>query len=461
MSAHVISLKESHFYRRLLSLALPIMLQNLLANGVSFVDTLMISTVGEEALAAVGLANQMFFLIILFFFGVSSGTAIFVSQYWGSQDRKSMHSVIGIALVIALVGAVVSAFFSFYYPELLMHIFTRDAEVVQRGKEYLVVVAVSYIFSAIVLVLSAALRSTNNAKTPLMVSILAMSINIVLNYLLILGKFGFPRMEVAGAALATSIARFIELVVLIVLIYKKKNPIAAPLKEYFNWNKTLVTLYLVTCLPVILNEMLWSLGMTAYKVAYARLGMNVIASINVSESIHSLFFVVLMGISNSTAIMIGNKIGEGDMESATSYVKQSSRLALASAVVLGFFLIVLSRYLVMPFNLSSESARISQLALVAVGLLFPLKASNMVYIVGVLRSGGDTRYSMLIEMIGVWGIGVPLAFFGAIVLALPLHLLILLVGTEELFKLIVSTLRVRSGKWITRLTDTPPVVPAT
>ena len=281
---------KKDFTLRLLALSLPIMLQNLLSSSVSFVDTLMIGQVGEDALAAVGLANQMFFLISLFFFGVSSGAAIFIAQFWGANDRQSMHSVMGIALRLGLLGAGLCSFVSLLFPEAIMHIFTDDPVVVAKGKEYLLVVGVSYVFTAIVMIYSTALRSTGDAKTPLYIACFSMSLNVFLNYLLILGKWGFPRMEVSGAALATTVSRGMEMILLLGFIYTKKRAVAAPIKSLFSSPRPLVKRYFTTCLPVIFNEVFWALGMTTYKIAFSRMGIDVIASVNVSEAIQGLFF---------------------------------------------------------------------------------------------------------------------------------------------------------------------------
>lgn len=449
---------KKEFYLRLLMFALPIMLQNLLVNSVSFIDTAMIGSVGQVALAAVGLANQMFFLISLFFFGVASGAAIFVAQYWGAQDRESMYKVIGIALTISIGGALLSSLVSYLFPATIMRIFTDDLAVIERGKEYLETVAISYLFTAIVMVFSTALRSTGNSKTPLYTSFIAMSVNIVLNYLLILGKFGFPRMEVRGAALATTIARFVEVVLLLLFVYGRKSVVAAPLKKLFSFNRTLLKVYIATSLPVIFNEILWSLGMTAYKIAYSKMGIDVIASVNVTEAIQNLFFVVLMGASNATAILIGNRIGENKVELASSYAKRLIITGLISGIVLGFFIVVLAPILPVPFSLEPHLNRMATLSLVARGILMPINAINMIVIVGVLRSGGDTRFSMFAELVAVWLIGVPCAFIGALYFKMPIYYLYLFVGLEEIFKLVVGLFRVKSGKWINRLTQEVVVV---
>lgn len=449
------------FFSRLIFLSLPIMLQNLLMASVSFIDTMMIGMVGEEAIAAVGLANQMFFLITLFFFGVSSGAAIFVAQYWGAQDRQSMHKVMGIALLISLVGALVSSMFSFVFPETIMAIFSDDPAVVAFGKDYLEVVAVSYLFTAIVMVYSTSLRSTGDAKTPLYIAVLSMSLNVVLNYVLILGKFGFPRLEVKGAALATTIARGVELVLLLLLVYGKKRAVAASITSLVGFNRSMVKKYFITCLPVILNEMFWSLGMTTYKIAFSRMGMEVIASVNVSEAIQNLFFVVLMGIANASAIMIGNRIGENRIDMAKIYASRLLNIGLITGTFLGGLLAVLAPWLSIPFNLSPTVAHMTSRSLLSLGLLVPIKAYNMVLVVGVLRSGGDTRFSMFAELTGVWLIGVPCAFIGAMLLQIPIYYLYVFIGLEEAFKLVVGAFRIKSGKWINRLTEDVPTLQET
>lgn len=445
---------RKQFIGRLLLLSVPIMLQNLLVSSVSFIDTVMIGMVGESAIAAVGLGNQMFFLITVFLFGISSGAAIFIAQYWGAQDHRSMHKVIGIALVLSIAGALVSSFVSMVFPGHIMRIFTDDPTVVGLGSEYLVTVAISYLFTAVVMVYSIALRSTGDAKTPLYISFLSLSLNVLLNYLLILGKWGFPRLEVKGAAIATVIARGIEVVLLLLLVYRTKRPVAASLKSMLSFNKVLVKKYFVTCLPVILNEMFWSLGMATYKIAYARMGVQVIATVNVTESIQNIFFVILMGITHASAIMIGNRIGENRIPIAKLYASRLLIIAFLAGGLLGALLALSAPWLAIPFNLSPTVAHMTTLSLISLGILIPVKAYNMVLVVGVLRAGGDTRFSMFAELAGVWFIGVPCAFIGALVLKMPIYHLYLFVGLEEVFKFVVGIVRIRSGKWINRLTET-------
>jgi len=415
----------------------------------------MITKVSEEALAAVGLANQMYFLITLFYFGVSSGAAIFVAQYWGAKQIEKLHRTMGIALSIGLIGAFVSAFVSLFFPTLIMNVFTQDPIVVAYGIDYLRIVSVSYLMTALVMIYSASLRSTGDSKTPMYITMISLIVNVILNYGLILGNFGLPRLEVKGAAIATLIARTLEMLILLFIIYRRKSAIAAPLKTLFSFNFEEVKSYLVTCFPVILNEIFWSLGMVFYKIAFARLGTTVIASVNVSQSIEHLFFVVLIGVSNAAAIIIGNKIGENDIPLAQKYASTLIKLVIVVGILMGIGLFTLAPIIPRLFTLSDYVYEITVLSLRSMALLIPIKAVTMLIVVGILRSGGDTKFSMIVELTGVWGIGVPLAFIGALVFKLPIYYLYLLVGLEEFFKASIGYYRIRSNKWITRLVEEP------
>ncbi len=447
-------LRDKTFYIAIITLALPIMLQNLLAASLSFIDTVMIGQLGEVQIAAVGLANQMFFLVILLFFGISSGASIFFAQFWGNKDLKSIHKTLGLALTIGVSGAAILSAVSIFLPEEIMRIFSPDKLVISAGAEYLKIVGISYIFSAVTFVFSAALRSTEDARTPLIVSAISMTTNAIFNYLLIFGKFGFPQMGVRGAAIATTGSRALEMCLIIAISYIKKKPTAAPLSEIFSFSKEFTTKFFKLVSPVILNEMAWSLGMVMYKIVFARMGTSIIASVNISESIQSLFFVVFIGTANSAAILIGNKIGEKNQALAKTYASGFLVLGLMMGVVVGVLMASFSALIPRAFNASPEIIEITTKSLLVMSLLIPIKVFNLHTIVGVLRSGGDTRFSLVLELTSVWFIGVPLAFIGGLILHIPIYYLYGLVGLEEVYKLVIGARRIRSGKWVNDLTET-------
>ncbi|MDY0287814.1 MAG: MATE family efflux transporter [Sphaerochaeta sp.] len=436
----------------MLSIALPVVFQGLLTNSLSFVDTLMIGQLGEKAIAAVGLANQMFFLISLLFFGISSGSSIFLSQFWGAGNEKNIKRVIGLSVTVAFIGASFAAIVSFLFPVSLMHIFTYDAVVVSYGVSYLKIVAISYIFTAISNVLSTALRVIGHAKIPLGVALFSLTMNAVGNYLLIFGVGPFPELGVAGAAIATAVSRFSEVALLLYITYKKHPVLAIKDRTAFSWDKEFIRIVVPTSLPVILNEILWSMGMTTYKIAFSRIGISALAAVNVNEAIANLFFVAMMGVSNATLIMIGIKIGEGRTDLAKLYARRFVIIALVAGIAAGAMQALMAPWFATLFNITDEVRRMAILCLLVNSMLLPIKSINMSVIVGILRAGGDTRFSMFAEMFGVWAIGVPIAFIAVLVLHLNIWQVYLLLGLEEMAKLVLGLVRVKRGKWITDLT---------
>lgn len=444
--------ERKDFTSKMISIALPVIFQSLLNNSLSFVDTLMIGQLGEASIAAVALANQMFFLISLLFFGVTSGSAIFLSQYWGAKNETNIQRVLGLSVAVAGIGAFIFALASFFIPRQIMYIFTTEEVVVAHGISYLKIVAISYIFSAISQVLATALRVVGHARIPLLVALFSLSMNAVGNYLLIFGIGPIPAMGVAGAAYATAASRLVEVVALLVIVYRHHPVLAIRTKEAFHWNKAFLLHIVPTSLPVILNEFFWALGMIAYKVAYSRIGIEAIAAINVAESIGNLFFVAMMGVSNATLIMIGVKIGEKQIPLARLYAKRFILTALLVGIAMGLFEVLIAPLFAQFFNISDEVRRLAILCLYVHALTMPFKSINIVIIVGVLRSGGDTRYSMFAEMFGVWAVGVPLAFLGALVFKLEIHQLFLLLGMDEVSKMFIGLHRIKKGTWVNDLT---------
>ncbi|MXI87238.1 MATE family efflux transporter [Sphaerochaeta halotolerans] len=446
--------ERREFYQKMVTIALPVVFQSLLTNSLSFVDTVMIGQLGESSIAAVALGNQMFFLISVLFFGVSSGSAIFLSQYWGAKNETNIQRVLGLSFALAGTGALLFALASLFMPRQIMHIFTTESEVVNQGIAYLRIVGISYLFTAISQILATALRVIGYAKIPLQVALFSLTLNAGGNYLLIFGIGPFPELGVAGAAIATTISRLVEVLALLWIVYHHHPVIAIKNRDAFRWNKTFLMHIIPTSLPVIINEFFWALGMATYKVAYSKMGIEAIASINVAESVGNLFFVLMMGVSNASLIMIGVKIGEKQRHLALLYAKRFITTAILVGLAMGVFEFLFAPLFTSFFNISERVRQMAIYCLSINAVLLPIKSINMVIIVGVLRSGGDTKYSMFAEMFGVWAIGVPLAFIGVFLLHLNTWQLYLLLGMEEITKLFLGLYRIKREAWINDLTAT-------
>ena len=445
-------IKDKKFHKMMLGIALPIILQMLLTNGLSFVDTMMIGRLGEAEVAAVGLANQMFFLGFLVFFGINSGTGIFVAQFWGDRDLKGIHHVVGLSLAGSLLFAIPFALVSRLFPNELMRLFTPDPTVVKLGAEYLRIIAPSYIFAGISFSYAMSLRSIEKPKIPLATTAISLGLNTIMNFVLIFGLLGFPALGVRGAAFATLISRGIELAVVLFLIYSRRLPVAAGIKEYFGFDRVMVKRFIITAGPVLLNEIAWSLGMVMYKIVFARMGTDVIAAANITESIQGLFFIVLMGTSTTAAIMIGKTIGEGKREDAYRFARYFLIQGVILGIVLGILMSATAPVIVLLLKMKAETIAMVRITLMVIGLLIPFKAFNLHMIVGILRSGGDTAFSFITELIGVWAIGVPIAFLTGLYFQFSLPAVYLLVGIEELYKMALTGYRFHSGKWMNDLT---------
>ncbi|NLJ85479.1 MAG: MATE family efflux transporter, partial [Firmicutes bacterium] len=277
--------KDKEFYATLLRITIPIALQNLISASLNMIDTLMIGQLGENQIAAVGLANEVFFLLNLFLFGICSGTGIFVAQFWGKGDIKNIRRVLGLSIFCGLGISGIFTFVALAMPEKALGVFTRDPAVIELGVSYLSIVGLSYVMTAITYTYAFALRNTAQPKIPMILSAIAVVTNAVFNYILIFGKLGLPAMGVRGAALATVIARALELGLVLWVVYGYDLPAAARLRDMVDLSLSFVGGFFRTALPVILNEGLWALGVTTYSVIYGRMGTGVVAAVNISGTV--------------------------------------------------------------------------------------------------------------------------------------------------------------------------------
>jgi len=439
---------DKKFLNTMLKLAAPIMLQNLIFSSLNLVDGVMIGQLGESAVAAVGVANQIFFLVSLLFFGVGSGSAIFAAQYWGRKDTERIQSVLGLCLLMSISGAVLFSLVAILLPVQVISIYSKDPAVISQGSAYLQVVAFSYVITAITNSFAFVLRSTENVKLPLLTSFVALSLNTLMNYTLVLGNFGLPALGVKGAAIATVISRLIEVVLLLLIIYRRKLPLAAKLPALFNYKILPIKNFFKTTLPVIATEVIWSFGTTTYNVVYARIGTESIAAVNIAGTLDRIIFVVFIGLGNACAIMIGNRIGAQESELATNYAKKYLVLGAAGASVLGLIMFLFATPIFSFYQVSATTIEFTVKLIGLMALSLPVRSLNLILLIGILRSGGDTRAAFFIDAGSVWAVGVPMAFIGAFVLGLPVHWVYLMVLADEVVKFVLGLYRFFSQRWI-------------
>lgn len=440
--------QDKKFLKSLWVLALPITIQSFITSSLNLIDNVMVGRLGEEAIASVGLANQYIFIFSLCLMGINAGASVFMAQYWGKKDVKSIKKILGLDMNIGLFVSLLFGLAAFLLPEQIMGILSRDPAVIELGAGYLRIVAISCLFTSFTQVFSAGLRSTEQVKVPMYASLMGVLTNAVLNWIFIFGKFGVPAMGVYGAALATTLARVVEMLFIVGYVYISKNKIAAKLSELFSFDMELVKIYFKTSWSVIANELIFSIGMTAFSMAYARIGTNAVATMQIATTLNNIFTVLLMGMAAATAIMVGNRIGADDEPEARKIAHHTGWLTPIISAVLAIIIWMVAPLVLKPFNVGPETYADTLVILRLMALFLPMRAFNMVMIVGVFRGGGDTLYSMLVQAGTLWLYAVPLAFFSATVLGLSVISVYFLVCTEECVKVFFELKRLHSGKWI-------------
>jgi putative MATE family efflux protein len=444
--------KHKEFIPKLIAIASPIILQNFFSSSLNFVDVFMVGQLGEKAVAAVGIANQIFFLFLMFTFSIASGASIFTAQYWGKKDIKNIHSTMGIGITFTLA---VSAFFTLaviLFPDALIMLFNKDPKVIELGAQYIKIIALCFFVTSLSSIYAFVLRSTEHVKFPMIASATALLLNTFLNYLLIFGKFGFPELGVRGAAIATIIARGVEFGILLTFTYIRKYPIAAGLKDIFNYSKDMVKNYVKIWLPVMGQSMGWALGYTMYSVIYGHISTESIAAYNIACSVERICLMLFTGLGSACAIMVGNRIGAGEEYKARDYSKNFLFLAFAFSIVIAIPLIIVRTNVVNLYNLSDKSSLYLYYLLLVIACILLPRAMNITFHVGILKAGGDTFFSMIVDMGGIWLIGVPLAAVAAFIFKLPVYYVMAIAATEELVKMIAAYYRFFSNKWIHNLT---------
>ncbi len=445
--------QDKKFLRSMLGLAIPVAFQQFISAGVNMVDVLMVGQLGESAIAALGLANQLFFLLIIFLFGITSGTAIFSAQYWGKKEIGNIYKVLGISLIIATAVGALFSLVAVFFPETVLKFYTEDQEVISLASSYLRIVGVSYVFTAIVTAYFAVLRSITLVKITVFISVIALVLKSMLGYALIFGIGIFPEFGVRGAAISTAFAWILQFILTVGLVYYRKTPLAVHPRLFFDFNRVFLAKVMKTAMPAAINEVFWSVGITVYFAVYAHISTGAIAAIQINASIEEIAFVLFIGLGNACAIMIGNKIGEGEMDLAFEYSRRFLIMIVFLAILLGIGILFLRTPIISLYEVSIEVAENVNKLLIIFALGLWVRSINFILFVGVLRAGGDTRFAMYMEIFSVWVIGVPAALIGGFVLNLPVYGVYLLVFGEEIVKVFIMLRRYRSKKWMHNLVD--------
>lgn len=444
---------DKAFFGTLFSLAIPIIIQSLIMSSMNFIDTVMVGGLGSVSIAAVGISNQLFFLLNFFLFGVTSGTAVFTSQYWGKKDLKGIHKVLGLGLATCSVTGILFSAVSIVFPQFILGLYTQDQVLIKEGLRYLPIVGVSYFFTSVTFIFAAVSRSAGQVRLPLFVNIGAVLLNTGLNVILIYGYFGIPAMGVSGSATATLIARIFECLILVSSLYFRKAPFVSGLKNLWAFDKVLVRKFFKLCSPVILSEVFWSIGVAVYTMIYAHIGTESITAVNITASVEGLAFVVFTGITTACAINIGHRIGEGKDSEAFNYAMNYELVNFLAAIVVSLLIFLSKDFILGFFHVDHQIKAFASNLMTILALALWVKSGNMLQSGGILRSGGDTFFALIMDATTIWIMGVPVAIIGAFVFNFSIDTLVFLLMGEELVKYLIGLYRILSKKWINNLTS--------
>ena len=458
----VLELESStkYFYKKVIQLGLPITLSQLLTSLLAFIDTLMVSNLGDNAVGAVSIGANFYFLSIMINFGLVSGLAIYFAQYWGNKDIKSIHKTFIVAFISSMMVTLVFFVFGHFFSDMIIGLYNNSDDplntpiIQDLGVKYIRIASFSYIMTAISFVVSMLMRSVEKVIFPQVVTALVVALNTLLNYLLINGNWGFPSMGIEGAATATVISSTIGAVIFIsYLIFTKKEVLHIKISACKDITRDFVGMLLKKALPVAINEMFWGLGMTMYLIAFSYIGVEALTSYPVANQIMGFFWVLNAGISSAAAIMLGNKLGEGKFDIAKNWGNRFVKLSFFAGIILGAILFFTSPYIPYMFTNISQGAKESiAVILMIYSFYIPIKFTNALHIIGTLRSGGDTIFALFAEVGVLWTVGVPLAFILSLFTELPLPIIVAIVNLEEVVKFILVNKRFLTYKWARNLT---------
>lgn len=443
---------NKRFYKILIYLCIPIIIQNLISTSVNVIDTVMISSLGEISVASIGVANQFFFLFNMSLAGITGGAGVFISQFFGKSDVNNIRKVTGFSTILAFILSLIFFIPALAIPTQIINIFSYDPEVIKQCSEYFSIVVFCYPLIAISTVFSMGSRGVRNPKLGMFCSAIALFVNIILNYGLIFGNLGLPTMGVKGAALATVIARIIELILIIGYVYflKKDYILRFTIKDLKNINSEFLNPLIAKSLPIFLNDSLWAVGTVLYSIAYSKAGTSAIAASQIATSTGNFFIMTAVCIANGAAIMIGNELGADNIKRAINYAKKFSILVFLAGLAFGVLLILNIPLLLKIFTVSDTLAPDIKKIFFIMGILMALKSFNVLLIIGILRSGGDTKYALFLELGCMWLVSIPLTFIAALKGA-PIYILVLLTYSEEFVKFIFGIPRALSKKWATNI----------
>lgn len=452
MGKKAMLIRDKSFYRTFLMLCLPIVLQNVISLSVNLTDNLMLGRYAESALSGVTAVNQIQFIYQNLLIGVGDGLVILASQYWGREATASIRKIFCVAMRTALVIMVVLFAVVSLFPAQIVGLFTKDAAILAEGVKYLNIVRFTYPFFCVTTILLAVLRSTEVVKIAFYLSLSTLAVNFSLNWMLIYGHFGMPRLGAAGAAIGTLTARIVEFVILLYYIKKKEKNLHLKLRDMLHIDRTMAADYFRVSIPIILLGSMWGVNTAMQTAILGHLTSSAIASNSMASNLFLIVKTVAVGSASTANVLIGKAIGIGDMKTVKNYAKTFQILFLCMGIVCGLVLFGLTEPVLALYSFSDESRQLARsflhiLCVVMVGMSYQMPVNA-----GIIKGAGDTRYAMILDLVSIWGIVIPLSFIMAFVVKASPIAVVWCLNLDQLFKCVPAFIKVNYGHWVKKLT---------
>lgn len=446
-------MKENKYYKEMLTIGLPITLQCIFQASYSLVDQLMVGRLGTLSIAGSGLGAKFSGLVMVTISAIATVSSILIAQYHGSKDKEGINRSFFCCSYIAMAVMLLFIIPSIGMSNQIMSIYTNDRETIEIAASYLRVIAISFFPMTITLLISSLLRSIEKSKYPMYASVISMIANVIFNYVFIFGKCGMPKMGLIGAGVGTLIARTLEAGILLGAIMRKSFRLEVKLHPVIYWKASFLIKLSIMLLPLLLNEFLWSLGENIYAAIYGRMGRDSLAAITLTNPLQAMFIGMFAGVSSAAAVMVGKRLGQDEKEEAYKISKFLIKIGLIGAVIIGVLLVCIGGVYVKLFDIEPEVARLTRYLIYALAVVLFAKISNMILAGGILRSGGNTHYTLFIDIIGTWMFGVPLGFLAAYVWDLPVYWVYFILSQEEVIRLFLGICVFKSKIWMQNITE--------
>ena len=444
-------MKQQTFLQSVIRIAIPVALQSMLQSSFSMIDQFMVGQLGSTSIAAIGIAGKFSFMYSTVIGAVAAIAGIMLSQYIGQQNKRAADKSLCVNLLVSVALGVVFTLLCLLFSGQIKGLYSEDAATVWQAAAYLRILSGTFLPIGVASILSVMLRCHDRANAPLIASLLSAVTNTVLNYLLIFGKLGFPALGVKGAAIASVICQYVNVLTVLIFFRSLMKKQSERIYASIRLSSAEMRQYAVMLLPVVANECLWSFGQNVYALIYGHIGTQPLAAVTLIAPVESLLIGALSGFAQAAGILIGKRLGEEEYDKAYDESILLMRYGFIGSLVLSFLLILLKDSYVSIYQVEPYVRQTAKWLLVAFATLAPFKVQNMILGGGIIRSGGKTKYIMWIDLMGTWLMGVPLGFLSAYLFRLPVAWVYFLIGLEEVARWLVSVWLFRSRKWIVKI----------